>query len=588
MKQIFSYILFIIIAFSAFACACSETVNPFTMREQSVVAARALNQQSSEADSIVIPVPPEILIVRDRAVLTGWEFLVSVKFNYQKVIGSSGFSTLEMQDANRANRMTSIFTNEIEPIDFEDDSILNRTKYNMSCLSGCEGNTSLWKLIIPYDQLPSLDSVVGYVVVVVDEYGNIATEIPMLLESYEGYDSRNNEKSWEYFDKNLYATPKIDETSDFTLTDEEDSLKKKADITGLRAAISEDKVFVEASFAENPSENFEGSDDGIVYLYSLNIFSSNANKGSHFDGLGQMIETMALPRINQYIDCGMVMSANDGACYLGVSGADSLFTSQCSIESSSGFSTDRMSGYFYQNRVAFQFNKDLFEEITKENFPVDEGYVTLIMSVPIYDINDATPNPKLYDISQGMNLYPQTHSFIVSENSYGTATVQVECGWNLLFLGNNWEPSSGEFIQSVGWNQFEVSNNTYSINAEETDSELTFRGLWYYSDIATNTVFIYQITEYEPYANISITPGWNIIGYNLSTSSTWNDEQVSIVCSGEPLSISQAVDAGIIGNSLYYYENGNYKKLMYGENLEHGRGYFLHANQECAISINSI
>ncbi len=74
----------------------------------------------------------------------------------------------------------------------------------------------------------------------------------------------------------------------------------------------------------------------------MNIFTPGANKGTVFDGVGQMIVNMSFPVANYYIDCGYLLTANIGSCYMNETGEGIVFGSDCSKEYSYHFMSKSM------------------------------------------------------------------------------------------------------------------------------------------------------------------------------------------------------------------------------------------------------
>ncbi|HOO57348.1 MAG TPA: hypothetical protein PLN69_11030 [bacterium] len=557
--------------------SCSETMNPLLVPPPGTLGRVAASDSFIDI-SVVIPVPPEIIEVGDKKVPVGREFFVSAMFHRQKKMNGLELQMIAPQEGFIEKRKVHLFLNEIG----SNNKLLNRTRYAMTCESKCSEENSMWKLTIPFYDLPQAGTDVGYFVVIEDEYGNVATEVPYVLDQT----GEASQWIWKYYDENDYTTPPLQSGSVFTLLDSVDSLKPKADITGLRALVSKDKISVEMSFAGNPDRSF--NDDNSLYFYSLNIFSSSANRGDTFDGVGQMIQNATLPKISDYTDCGILISASPGDCYMSNDADSLMFSPNCMVDGSHSFATQHMSVDYYENRLAFQFDKSLYEEVVQELFPDTTGYVTLVMTVPAID--ELSPYQSwyaaLYDISNGMNLYPRTHSFVTTEPEYEPALIHIDAGWNLLFISDTCIPRGTEEETEPGYLPFVFSNREYRRMEFEYNTLESLHGMWYLSDHETSMAYDCYSERTQNSIYIPVFEGWNIIGHNLLTDVEFDNDHVSVLVNNTQLPIDQAIADGIIDGTMFNYKDGEYGLVAYGDVLESGRGYFIKADIPCTVEIS--
>ena len=159
-------------------------------------------------------------------------------------------------------------------------------------------------------------------------------------------------------------------------------------------------------------------------------------------------------------------------------------------------------------------------------------------------------------------------------------------GWNLISVPL--EPEVTNALAQLGddlplLDVYQYFNGRFYV-AEEADIQAGV-GYWVHVSGDTEIDIVGMPVMDGQGVTVPLKPGWNLLGNPFEAPLDWGDN-ITLVCNGESISLTDAATAGIIGDRIFLFDGENYIAQAMGTNLEPWKGYFLKAAADCKIKLS--
>lgn len=169
----------------------------------------------------------------------------------------------------------------------------------------------------------------------------------------------------------------------------------------------------------------------------------------------------------------------------------------------------------------------------------------------------------------------------------------LSAGWNLVtlpVLSRYGTPSTALGVSDTNMASFDPGAGAFYYGNQTGFITLGTPGVGYWLYSGGGPMSISGCSNPETYADISISPGWNIIGNPFTSSVAWSDAKVSVLVSGSAntYTLSQAVAAGWLSGTVYQYNGTGYTLVPHNSSasLAAWTGYWLEAKKEMILRIS--
>lgn len=169
----------------------------------------------------------------------------------------------------------------------------------------------------------------------------------------------------------------------------------------------------------------------------------------------------------------------------------------------------------------------------------------------------------------------------------------LAAGWNLValpVLSRYGTPLTALGVNDSNMASYDPGAGTFYYGSQSGFVTLGTPGVGYWLFSGGGPFSVTGCANPETYADISVSPGWNIIGSPFTSAVAWSDAKVSVIVAGSANSytLSQAVAAGWLSGSIYQYNGSGYTVVPHNSSasLAAWTGYWLEAKKEMIIRIS--
>ncbi|UCE36445.1 MAG: right-handed parallel beta-helix repeat-containing protein [Thermoplasmata archaeon] len=196
---------------------------------------------------------------------------------------------------------------------------------------------------------------------------------------------------------------------------------------------------------------------------------------------------------------------------------------------------------------------------------------------------------KIYVVVDPDDMIPESNETNNIANMTIGVGIPLYNGWNLVSIPYiQWDTNLGSVLDSIEdlydslqlynatddfdhWKHYHVSKPTNLNDLETIDHTV---GLWVHITQPGETIFVFNGTQPTENQNITLYPGWNLVGYPSLTSHNRTDGLNNI-------NFTTDVDAIWTYDSLVQ----RWKALGNLDYFEIGRGYYIHAKSKCTWEV---
>jgi len=225
-------------------------------------------------------------------------------------------------------------------------------------------------------------------------------------------------------------------------------------------------------------------------------------------------------------------------------------------------------------------------------------------AVTAYDESTSYDTEDCYPDESGESGFSKIVTAIpISSGGNTTAlSIGVLRGWNLIFippgdtrlggriatLGSGGDGGETTAIPSLfTMAEDKDSNQLYKVFTPDLSNfgEIFGRGYWYYSDSDDEALSVAgAYLDASPY-DMPLDQGWNLVGNPFADAYIyWDDDYVQVSTRGDFMSISEAIDKGIVTHAFRWDpEAGEYHEVAAGEGFGDRVGFFVKVSQPCTM-----